>query len=94
MMKASLVMFYVEIFPQKPSRMIAYIILGWIIVNSLTLRFLIIFNCRPVNAFWDRDIKGQCIDISVLAYVNAGSAIAQDISLLVFPLACIRQLNL
>ncbi|KAK7180494.1 hypothetical protein DPSP01_009970 [Paraphaeosphaeria sporulosa] len=94
MMKASLIMFYLEIFPLKRVRIIAYIILGWIVINSLILFFLTIFNCRPVNAFWDRDIKGQCMNINALAFANSGTAIAQDIVLLIFPLVCIRQLKM
>ena len=94
MMKASLVMFYIEIFPKRTVRITAYIILGCIIVTSLLSFFLTIFNCRPVNAFWNRDIKGQCININALAFANSALAIAQDIVLLVFPLTCIRQLKM
>lgn len=94
MMKASLVMFYLEIFPAKKVHKIAYIILGWIIINSLVLFFLTIFNCWPAKAFWDRDIKGRCMDINALAFVHSGTAIAQDMVLLVFPLICIRELKM
>lgn len=94
LIKASLAMFYLEIFPQRKPRVIAYIILGWIIVNSLILFFLTIFNCRPVNSFWNRNIKGQCMNINALAYSISGSAIAQDVVLLIFPLVCIRDLKM
>lgn len=94
MIKSSLVLFYLEIFPSRKDRIVAYIILAWIIVTSLVIFFLTVFSCAPVNAFWDRDVKGQCMDITALAFVNSGFAIAQDVALLVYPLFCIRQLKM
>ncbi|KAJ4288928.1 hypothetical protein N0V90_011269 [Kalmusia sp. IMI 367209] len=94
LIKASLVLFYLEIFPSPRVRIVGHMILGWIVVNSLIIFLLTVFNCRPVNAFWDRDLKGKCIDINALAYANSGSAITQDIVLLIFPLTCIRQLKM
>ncbi|KAF2678735.1 hypothetical protein K458DRAFT_376105 [Lentithecium fluviatile CBS 122367] len=94
MTKVSLCIFYLEIFPSRHARMVSYVILTWIVINTLLLFFLTIFNCIPVQAFWDRDVDGKCLDINALAYANSASAIAQDAVLLVFPLACIRRLNM
>ncbi|KAF2187950.1 hypothetical protein K469DRAFT_521674, partial [Zopfia rhizophila CBS 207.26] len=54
----------------------------------------IVIACRPVDSFRNRDIKGRCFDINALAYANSGSAIAQDIKILILPLTAIHKLNL
>jgi len=75
-------------------RMVCYGILTWITVNTSVILFLTIFSCIPVQAFWNRDIDGKCLDINALAYANSASAIAQDVVLVVFPLSCVRTLNM
>ncbi|KAF1960294.1 hypothetical protein CC80DRAFT_383297, partial [Byssothecium circinans] len=93
--KISLIIFYLEIFSTKRARLASYTLLGYISITSSTLLFLSIFNCTPVRAFWDRDVKhARCLDINAIAYVNSGSAIAQDVVLLVLPLLCISKLDI
>ncbi|KAL5371092.1 hypothetical protein DPSP01_014496 [Paraphaeosphaeria sporulosa] len=93
--KISLTLLYNEVFPSPGAQLGSFVLLGWIAINTLILIFLTTFNCNPVNAFWDRDIKhAKCFDINAIAYANSASAIAQDVALLIFPLACIRTLNM
>ncbi|EMD64139.1 hypothetical protein COCSADRAFT_89724 [Bipolaris sorokiniana ND90Pr] len=93
--KISLALLYREVFPSPGAQLGSLVFLGWIAINTLILIFLTIFNCNPVNAFWDRDIKdAKCTNINAIAYANSASAIAQDVALLIFPLACIRTLNM
>lgn len=57
--------------------------------------FLIaIIPCLPIPAFWNRDIKGKCINIQGAAYAISASSIVQDIILLVLPLVFIRNLQM
>lgn len=93
--KISLTLFYYEVFPSEGARIVSLILLSWIAINTLVLVFLTIFNCSPVQAFWDRDIKNaKCLNINALAYANSACAIAQDVTLLIFPLVCIWNLNM
>lgn len=95
LIKVSLIMFYLQIFDQSRNfRIAAYSILTFIIINNLIIFFLTIFSCKPVDFFWDRDLKGTCLDINALAYANSASAIIQDIVLLILPLAMISNLNM
>jgi len=52
------------------------------------------FACNPVAAFWDRDIKGKCMNIQAIAYATSASAIIQDLMLLVLPLVFISNLQM
>ncbi|KAJ8109762.1 hypothetical protein OPT61_g7220 [Boeremia exigua] len=94
MIKISLVLFYLEIFKTPRFRMTAFIFLGYLITNSLVIFFIAICACTPIPSFWNRDIKGKCINIQGAAYANSGSAIVQDIMLLIMPLAFIRNLQM
>lgn len=93
LIKISLVMFYLQIFISHRFRIIAYIVLTYIALSTIGIYLVTIFSCTPVNSFWDRDIKGRCLDINAVAYANSGSAIAQDIIILVLPLASVRKLK-
>jgi hypothetical protein len=94
LIKVSLVFFYLQIFKTRQFRLSAYVVLICIVVNSLVIFFLTLFSCNPLPAFWNRDIKGKCLDVQALAYANSASAIVQDIVLLILPLVFIRHLQM
>ncbi|KAF2122235.1 hypothetical protein BDV96DRAFT_609196 [Lophiotrema nucula] len=95
LIKVSLVMFYLQIFDQsRKFRITAYGVFIYIVINTSIIFFLTLFSCKPVESFWDRDVKGNCMDINALAYANSASAIVQDIILLILPLAMVRNLNM
>jgi hypothetical protein len=94
MIKVSLVFFYLEIFRTPRFKISAYIILTYIVINSVLIFILTIFTCIPVSAFWDRDIKGKCMNGQALAYANSASAIVQDILLLILPVIFIKNLQM
>lgn len=94
MIKISLVFFYLEIFKTRKFQITAYCFLAFMITNSLVIFFIAIFACNPVNSFWNRDIKGKCINIQAAAYANSASAIVQDIILLILPLIFIKKLQM
>lgn len=94
MIKISLVLFYLEIFKTRNFQITAYVFLGYLVVNSSVIFGIATFACSPVYSFWNRDIKGRCIDIQGAAYANSASAIVQDIILLILPLVFIRNLQM
>jgi hypothetical protein len=94
LIKISLIMFYLQIFVERKFRIACYIILAYIAISTLAIFLATIFSCLPVKAFWNRDINGRCLDINALAYANSGSAIAQDIIILILPLSVIRKLQM
>ncbi|KAL6704955.1 hypothetical protein ACN47E_007500 [Coniothyrium glycines] len=93
LIKVSLVLFYLQLFVSRRFEVTAYIVLAYIVVNTLIIFFLTIFACKPVESFWNRDIKGKCMDIQGLGYANSASAITQDFILLILPIVFIRNLN-
>jgi hypothetical protein len=94
MIKVSLVLFYIEIFRTSQFLRLSYIFLAYMILNSLIILFIVLFACKPVNSFWDRDIKGECVDMQAMAYAVSASALLQDFILLILPIAFIRNLQM
>ncbi|KAF2708615.1 hypothetical protein K504DRAFT_335103, partial [Pleomassaria siparia CBS 279.74] len=94
MIKVSLVMFYLQIFISRSFRIVAYTVMTYIVLSTLGIFFVTIFSCNPVKSFWNRDIKGKCLDINVIAYVNSANAIAQDVIILVLPMVNVGKLKI
>ncbi|KAF2635496.1 hypothetical protein P280DRAFT_411393 [Massarina eburnea CBS 473.64] len=92
--KVSLVLLYVEIFPDKRTRMAAYIILAIIVANSFGIYLSSIFICTPIRGYWDLDLHAKCTNMNAIGYAVSGSSIGQDLILLIFPLVRIRTLNM
>ncbi|KAJ4357033.1 hypothetical protein N0V95_002839 [Ascochyta clinopodiicola] len=94
MIKISLVLFYLEIFKTRRFQIVAYIFIGFIIASSFAIFCVAIFACNPIHSFWDRDVKGKCINIQAGAYANSASAIIQDVILLILPLIFVNNLQM
>lgn len=90
-------MFYLEIFTTRRFKIMGWVILSYIIINTLIILFLTIFACTPIETFWNRDLllgDGKCMNIQIIGYANSASAIVQDIILLVLPMFFIKNLNM
>lgn len=95
LIKMSLVWFCLRIFPYKSFKFPAYATLGFIAISSVTVLIFTILSCRPIQLFWNRDIKhGSCFDVNALAYANAGLAISQDLVILILPITMLPRLNM
>jgi hypothetical protein len=95
MIKVSLVLFYLQIFPSPRFRKIAYTVLAFIVINSVVIFLVATLPCLPLAGFWNRDIKGaKCLNIQAAAYANSACALVQDIILLILPLAFLRNLQM
>ncbi|KAI0013158.1 hypothetical protein F4779DRAFT_566026 [Xylariaceae sp. FL0662B] len=90
---AILLMFY-RIFRFSYFKTAAYIIGGFIIIWVITITFLFIFICVPVEKMWYPDLPGRCIHQVATWIANAASTILSDIAILVLPMPRIWQLQL
>lgn len=68
--------------------------LGFIAVSSIIIQFLTIFACTPIQSFWDRDIKGKCLDIGAIGFANSALAILQDLVILIMPMPSLWKLQM
>ena len=61
---------------------------------ALSQLLIVIFNCNPVNKFWDQSVPGYCIPNLPFWYINAAGNIVTDVTIFVLPLPVLRHLNL
>ena len=94
LIKVSLIIFYLQIFVDRGMRIACFTTIGFIVTSTLALVLSTVMACIPMQAFWDRDISGKCLDINALAYATSGIAIAQDIIIIALPLTCIHKLRI
>ncbi|KAJ4987678.1 integral membrane protein (CFEM domain-containing protein) [Stagonosporopsis vannaccii] len=94
LIKLSLIMFYLDVFPTRSFKIAGWIVFWYITLNTLVIFLLTIFACTPVSAFWNRDLRGKCMDIQMLGYANSISAIVQDVILVVLPMCYLRNLQM
>lgn len=94
LIKVSLILFYLEIFKTRRFTLTAYVVLGYIVINTAIIFVMTICTCTPIAYFWNRDIKGKCMNLQGLAYANSASAILQDLILLILPLVFIKNLQM
>lgn len=48
--------------------------------------FVVLFQCLPVNAIWDRSIEAKCLSINAAGYAGAVMAVIEDIALIILPI--------
>jgi len=92
--KVSLIAFYLHVFHDRRFRIVCWVVLGYIIVSSLIIQFLTIFACTPIKSFWDRDIKGTCLDVGAIGFANSANAILQDLIILIMPMPSLYKLQM
>jgi hypothetical protein len=92
--KLSLLVFYVRIFPYSWFRWASFATIALIGVSTTIISFMTIFSCHPVPYFWDRDLRGTCLNVNALAYTNSGMSIAQDLIIVLLPIPVLSKLNM
>ncbi|KAL7803685.1 GPCR, PTH11-type [Trichoderma aethiopicum] len=97
MLKLSLLLFYIRIFPSPGVRRLLWGTFIFSVVFGLVFAFIAAFQCTPVKYYWEKwdgEHQGTCFDINAIAWSNAAISIAVDIWVLAIPLWQLRSLNL
>lgn len=91
--KISILLLYLRIFPGPRFRQIVWAVGCFVMCCCITQTFLIMFQCRPVQAAWNIHVKGDCLPLS-LTYVVLGSLNAlTDIIALCLPMPLLWRLK-
>ena len=66
------------------------------IVVTLTIMFLLIFQCLPVKAMWDLDARktAKCLDIEAVGYVGCVVEIVTEVVLFLLPVPIIHSFTM
>lgn len=92
--KLSILMMYYRIFNFPFFKKMAYAIGAFVIAWVITILFLFIFICVPVEKLWEPEIPGHCINQVGTWIANATSTILSDLVILLLPLPQVWKLQL
>ncbi|KAF6818206.1 integral membrane protein [Colletotrichum plurivorum] len=91
--RMSFLFFYRRIFPSPTLRKVCM----WFIVGNglwgTASICLNLFNCAPVQGFWDFTIPSKCVPPEVVWYFVSLTMVITDFAILILPLPAIRKLN-
>ncbi|KAJ4285995.1 hypothetical protein N0V88_008182 [Collariella sp. IMI 366227] len=98
--RASIILFYLRVFPPKSDNKLGRILLYTFIFNivyNVSFLLAVIFQCKPISDFWTQwsgEHEGHCGNANILAWVAAATGIVFDLWLLVLPFPQLLMLNL
>lgn len=92
--KLSILLMYYRIFHFGYFKKWAYGIGAFIIAWVITITFLFIFICVPVQKLWYSELPGHCINQVGTWIANAASTIISDLVILLLPLPQVWSLQL
>ena len=92
--KLGILLMYYRIFRFPYFKKIAYVIGAFIIAWVITITFLFVFICVPVEKLWHPDLPGHCIDQVSTWIANATSTILSDVTILILPIPQVWKLHL
>ncbi|KAK2033733.1 hypothetical protein LX32DRAFT_702450 [Colletotrichum zoysiae] len=92
--KVSLSAFYCRVFVNKRLLYINYVFILLYVVKFVLFTFLVMFQCLPVQAIWDRSIDGRCLNTSIISYTGSAITIVEDIVLIIIPIPELLKLQL
>lgn len=98
LLKASMLLFYLRVFPYAQTRRLLW---GTLVVNGVAgvvFLFVVIFQCTPVSLYWtkffDASATGKCLNLNAITWSNAAFNIVLDLWMLAIPLSQLHKLRL
>lgn len=97
--KLSIAIFLARIVVAKIYRWILYATMVISVVTGLGFFFVMLFQCQPVEYFWERKpgVDGQCMPVDVIiivTYVYSGLNILCDFTLALLPVTIVWSLHM
>ena len=93
--KFSILLLYRRLFGLYKKFLITLYVVGAItFCYSLVEILVIIFQCRPVNAAWNFNIEGTCVDLALGGIIVGSINVATDFVTLFLPMPLVWSLNI
>jgi len=94
LVKVSLLVFYLRLFPQRKFRIACWIVLAYILAGSIAWLFTLFFQCLPISANWNIYAKDpNCHNVQIIQYLSAAMHISQNLLILLLPLPIVVKLK-
>jgi hypothetical protein len=92
--KFSILFLYLRIFPTPSFRLLVKLAIAWQLCHMVAFTFTVVFQCIPVQSFWDLTLKGKCINANATLKAGAFASIFEDLVIMVLPISELKGLNL
>lgn len=95
LIKISIVLLYLGIFPSKGFQAAAWAAVSFIAVSGFAMEMFAIFTCSPVEYTWNKDMSpGYCIAATYPSGMGAIVGVFQDVAVVVLPAVQVRRLQM
>lgn len=95
LIKISIVLLYLGIFPSKGFQTAAWAVVGFIAISGVAMELFAILTCSPVEYSWNKDIKpGYCIAETYPSGMGAIVGVVQDAAVVILPAVQVRRLQM
>lgn len=95
--KVAILALYARLFPNF-NRFMTWSLRGLIafmFIHGAVFLMLVIFQCLPISAIWDKTISGKCLPIAAaIGLTGAGLSIVEDFLILLLPIPELWKLQL
>lgn len=93
--KLSISLQYLRVSVMRFEKRLCYILISFVVLQSITYSVLTFTLCSPIQAMWNRHIPGtKCVNTTVAYEVGLILTIAMDFAILLLPVFILRHLTL
>ncbi|RSL61736.1 hypothetical protein CEP54_006105 [Fusarium duplospermum] len=95
--KISIGYFLLRITVRKMDVWIIYGVMIITVCTGIVFFFVTLFQCQPISFFWNRDQKGQCVNVDViiaLTYLYSVCSVISDFTCAILPMFLVWKLNM
>jgi hypothetical protein len=92
--KVSLLFLYIRVFPHTKTALVSKMGVAFLGIHGLLYFLLVIFQCVPITAAFDKTVTGKCLNLTAIGFSGAAASIAEDLFILVLPVFETRNLQL
>jgi hypothetical protein len=92
--KLSFLVLYLRLFPTPKFRIVTKVTIGVVAASSFSFIMSTIFQCIPVEAYWDGSIPGRCVDNTAVRWSWAAFNTFLDVWVCLMPLPVIHRLHM
>lgn len=95
LIKLCMLFLYIRIFPDMLTKRMAYGGIAFLVISQVVVTFLTIFQCQPVAAVYDFEIKERkCLSITNIAISGTAFNIAAEIIIFLIPIPIVSSLQM
>jgi hypothetical protein len=92
--KLGILAFYHRVFVVPLFRKFVLATAAFVIAWGIGITLTLALACRPIEAYWDSTVKGNCLELVTFTYFTNISNLITDIVIFLMPIPVIWQLQL